>query len=431
MKAFISYCHKDKEFLDGLHEHLASLRRQEAIIVWTDREIPAGGIIDDHVDEQMDDAELYLLLVSSAFIDSRYCFEKEFARALERQSAGHAIIVPIIIRDCDWNIPTLRKFKALPEDGKPVNSRHWHSQDEAFANVASGLRELLADAPFSKSQSKARKVRESPKKKFIPDETHVTMEQKEKLNDICKEVVERMTVKTASESEEEAKRKTGMWFGIIWSQFNANFEIGQLSELPRDRFEEAKSWLLQYRASKDKNLKRANPEKYRNTLTKTIFTLSGKLGWSDDAVHAFAGEVLERAVAVSTLKDLPTRQLELIRDRVRYEHTKRGIKNGQAKARKKPRFAQPKLPGAKQLLEEMLAHPVAEQRGFSEILRDSPSGPLDVCYIPNITARGNVAIIRKSILRPALSELVQLGWLLLPEGNANVRIYELNPQTQL
>ncbi len=43
----------------------------------------------------------------------------------------------------DWEIPELRQFKALPEDGKAVHSKHWHSIDEAFANIASGLRLML------------------------------------------------------------------------------------------------------------------------------------------------------------------------------------------------------------------------------------------------------------------------------------------------
>jgi len=46
MKAFISYCHKDKELLDGLHEHLAALRRQEMIIAWTDREMRCNRFLD-------------------------------------------------------------------------------------------------------------------------------------------------------------------------------------------------------------------------------------------------------------------------------------------------------------------------------------------------------------------------------------------------
>lgn len=142
-QAFISYSHKDADLLTQLHEHLSALQRQQLLDTWTDREIHAGGIIDHQIDEQMEKADLYLLLVSSAFIQSDYCFQKEFALACKRQQAGEAIIVPIIVRECDWKIPALRKFKALPEDAKPVISRHWHTPDEAFANIAAGLRVLL------------------------------------------------------------------------------------------------------------------------------------------------------------------------------------------------------------------------------------------------------------------------------------------------
>lgn len=166
MRAFISYSHLDAEFLTQLHEHLSTMRRQGILDTWTDRAIPAGGVIDDHVHDQMDQAELYLLLVSSAFIASDYCIEKEFARALERQRAGKARIVPIIIRDCDWKIPELRKFKALPEDGKAVESRHWHSTDEAFANVVSELRKLLEDAGGSGPQPRERVT---PEESLLPE----------------------------------------------------------------------------------------------------------------------------------------------------------------------------------------------------------------------------------------------------------------------
>ncbi len=88
MKAFISLCHKDKELLRGSHEHLASLRRQEkcSLSGQTAKSQP-GGIIDDHIDEQMDQAWLYLLLISSAFIDSQNGFEKG-VRSCARPAKG-------------------------------------------------------------------------------------------------------------------------------------------------------------------------------------------------------------------------------------------------------------------------------------------------------------------------------------------------------
>jgi hypothetical protein len=148
-KAFVSYSHKDKEFLSQLHEHLSGLRREGLLVTWTDRDIHAGGVIDSDVDEQIEAANLYLLLVSSAFIESDYCYQKEFALSLERQKAGEATIVPIIIRECDWKIRDLRQFKALPEDGKAVSSGHWRDQDAAFANVVAGLRALIERGPLA------------------------------------------------------------------------------------------------------------------------------------------------------------------------------------------------------------------------------------------------------------------------------------------
>jgi hypothetical protein len=176
IRAFISYSHKDADLLTQLHEHLSALQRQELLDSWTDRKIQAGSIIDDKVEAQIEQAQLYLLLISSAFIQSDYCFEKEFARACERQKAGEAIIVPIIIRECDWKIPELRRFKALPEDGKPVVSRHWHSPDEAFANVTAGLRTLIEQGPFPKA--KRRRADKVIKEMVIHDKRHVTGERR-------------------------------------------------------------------------------------------------------------------------------------------------------------------------------------------------------------------------------------------------------------
>ena len=122
LKAFISYSHEDAVVMTKLSAHLTVLRREGLLDTWTDREIHAGGVIDDHVDAAMEEAELFLLLVSASFIHSEYCYAKEFARARERHAAGEVIIVPIIVRECDWKIAELRKFKALPDDGKAVTA---------------------------------------------------------------------------------------------------------------------------------------------------------------------------------------------------------------------------------------------------------------------------------------------------------------------
>lgn len=90
----------------------------------------------------------------------------------------------------------------------------------------------------------------------------------------------------------------------------------------------------------------------------------------------------------------------------------------------------PTTPAGKEILALILAHPIPEERGLTEILGSSPANPLDACFIPNTTARGNAASVRKSQLRAAIAELVEFGWLLSPEGTDKVQIYELSPEAQ-
>ncbi len=70
---FHSYSHRDEEHLDDLREHLAPLRRDGVINEWHDREIGAGGEWKGEIDERLKTADIILLLISPAFLDSDYC----------------------------------------------------------------------------------------------------------------------------------------------------------------------------------------------------------------------------------------------------------------------------------------------------------------------------------------------------------------------
>lgn len=84
MKAFISYSHLDEHLLQRLHVHLAMLRRDGGISEWYDREIRAGGDIDREVSIHLEVCDIFLALLSPDFLNSKYCYEKEMAHAIER-----------------------------------------------------------------------------------------------------------------------------------------------------------------------------------------------------------------------------------------------------------------------------------------------------------------------------------------------------------
>jgi len=138
---FCSYSHKDIELKDQLFNHLSLLRRQGVVDIWHDREICPGQDWVSIIDKRLEAARVVLLLISSDFLASDYCYGIEMNRALSRQEEGAVQVLPIILRPVDWHSAPFARLKCLPEDGFPVTS--WNNRDEAFANVAKGVRRAI------------------------------------------------------------------------------------------------------------------------------------------------------------------------------------------------------------------------------------------------------------------------------------------------
>lgn len=144
LQLFFSYSHKDESLRDELAKHLTILERQGAIASWHDRKILPGEEWDYQINENLNSADIILLLVSSDFLFSNYCWDVELKKAIERHQARETCVIPIILRSVDWSGAPFAKLQALPKNGEPVVSKYWHSQDEAFTDVAKGIR-LVAE----------------------------------------------------------------------------------------------------------------------------------------------------------------------------------------------------------------------------------------------------------------------------------------------
>lgn len=140
---FYSYSHKDEELRQELENHLATLRRQDIIIDWHDRRIGAGREWAGEIDEHLNTAHVILLLISSDFIASDYCYDVEMQRAMERHEAKEARVIPIILRPVDWEEAPFGRLLALPTDGEAVTL--WDNQDAAFRDIARGIREVVEE----------------------------------------------------------------------------------------------------------------------------------------------------------------------------------------------------------------------------------------------------------------------------------------------
>jgi hypothetical protein len=138
---FFSYSHKDEALRDELANHLEILKWNGDISAWHDRQILPGDEWDRDIKDNLDSAQVILLLISSDFIASRYCRDIEITRAMERHEAGEACVIPVILRKCMWSSAPFGKLQALPQKAVPVtDSAIWSTKDDAFTNIAEGIK---------------------------------------------------------------------------------------------------------------------------------------------------------------------------------------------------------------------------------------------------------------------------------------------------
>lgn len=142
--AFLSYSHVDAKALERLHKHLAVLKRDGGILTWSDHAILPGDSLDGTISSQLEQSQLFVALVSPDYLDSRYCYEKEFARALELNAAGRIRIVPVILEPCEWLRSPFKDFAALPAEGAPISG--FTNPNNAYLNVVTGLRRVIESA---------------------------------------------------------------------------------------------------------------------------------------------------------------------------------------------------------------------------------------------------------------------------------------------
>jgi TIR domain len=143
IKIFYSYSRKDLEMRNTLESHLSALKKAKKIQTWHDLELEAGTEWERNIQQQLNTADIILLLVSSSFMASDYCYSTELQVAIDRHNAGTARVIPVILRPCDWNhedVP-FSKLNVLPTHAKPITG--WQDPEEAYAIVAQKIRETV------------------------------------------------------------------------------------------------------------------------------------------------------------------------------------------------------------------------------------------------------------------------------------------------
>jgi hypothetical protein len=145
LKLFISYSHQDniqdKPYIDKFKKHIMPLKNNGLIEDWYDRKILPGEYYQDKIDNNLEDADIICLFISSNFLASESCM-KEKNKAVKLKNNNGIALIPIILTHCGWkDDDDISKLLVLPTDGKPVST--FLDQEEAWHYVYEGLKKII------------------------------------------------------------------------------------------------------------------------------------------------------------------------------------------------------------------------------------------------------------------------------------------------
>jgi hypothetical protein len=159
---FISYSHKDKQWLDKLQTMLKPLVRQGSLVLWADTEIKAGEKWRAEIEKALASARVAVLLVSRDFLFSDFIDRHELPPLLEKGKAGGLTVLWVYINSCLYEKTDIAHYQAAHDISRPLDglteSEQWKVMKEIAEKIEAATgksAQAPAIATFSSVQTSA------------------------------------------------------------------------------------------------------------------------------------------------------------------------------------------------------------------------------------------------------------------------------------
>lgn len=143
IKIFCSYSDADRSLQESLEKHLSSLERGGGVYTWHKHKVRAGQERQRIIDDQLDQADIILLLISSNFISSDDCYAGDLVKASRRHDNHRSRVIVILLKPCTWEELEFRNFLVLPRSGVPISLSK--NRDAAFKEIVDEIKTTVQD----------------------------------------------------------------------------------------------------------------------------------------------------------------------------------------------------------------------------------------------------------------------------------------------
>jgi TIR domain len=147
---FISYSHKDRQWLEFVLTHFGPAIKHRILAVWYDEKINGGEQFTKRIKLHLESCCICILLVSANSLQSTYIMDTEMKLMRRRLKDETARIFPIAVcQTTPQYVPWLKELNIRPLDGRPLEALQPWEQNKIMADLVSEIVKI-AYQPTSK-----------------------------------------------------------------------------------------------------------------------------------------------------------------------------------------------------------------------------------------------------------------------------------------
>ncbi|MBX2990345.1 MAG: toll/interleukin-1 receptor domain-containing protein [Bacteroidetes bacterium] len=140
---FISYSHKDKQWLERLQRTLKPFLRNNPISVWDDTKIHAGEQWKEEIEKELNKADIAVMLVSQNFLASDFVTGQEIPQLLKAAKSRGMKIIWVPISYCMFGETELPAYQATHDPQEPLESMTKWKQEKALVEIGEQIKKAL------------------------------------------------------------------------------------------------------------------------------------------------------------------------------------------------------------------------------------------------------------------------------------------------
>lgn len=142
-QVFISYSHRDSEWLAKLQIHLKPLVRSGVVNLWDDTQIKPGAKWFSEIETALSRAKVAVLLVSANFLASDFIDREELPELLAAAEHDGLTVIWIPISFSMYEETAIAQYQAAHSPAQPLDSLSEPEQNQALVKICKSIRDAV------------------------------------------------------------------------------------------------------------------------------------------------------------------------------------------------------------------------------------------------------------------------------------------------